>query len=94
MPIKNKTGQENTDQKNADQENADQENADQENADQEKYWSAKLSLCTSAADLASPFPHVANLFSPYVSQSTKMSVSQPKGSLCTSVAVLAVRLAM
>ena len=35
-------------------------------------------MCTSAAVLASPFPHVAYLFSPKVSQSTKMSVSQPK----------------
>ena len=68
----------NTDQENIDHEITDQENADQENADQEKYWSAKLSLCTSAAVLASPFPHVANLFSPNVSKSTQMSVSQPK----------------
>ena len=58
--------------------NTDQENADQENADQEKYWSAKLSLCTSVAVLASPSSDVANLFSQKVNQSIKKSTSQSK----------------
>ena len=38
----------------------------------------KGSLCTSVAVLASPSRDVAYLFSPKVSQSTQMSVSQPK----------------
>ena len=71
----------NTDQgvlirKNIDQEITDQENVDQENAVQEKYWSAKLSLCTSVAVLASPSHDVAFLFGPKSQSVSKKSISQ------------------
>ena len=78
MLIRENTDQGISDQEDTDQEMTDQENADQENADQEKYWSAKLSLCTSVAVLASPSSDVANLFSQKVNQSIKKSTSQSK----------------